>query len=120
MLVLVPPDPPPDLAAEAGAALALSVLLDAVDALGGPAAGLRVLISDPVAAPLVAAVLPPGVAVLARPPAEGDAEVVRLGAASPGDLAAALDRAGAPSRSPRAWHLAHRLPELAHSDRECQ
>ena len=86
LVVLLPPDPPPGLPPDAASALALGVLLDAVDALAGPAIDLRVAVDDPFSAPLVAALLPPGVAV-----------------------------EGAPSRSPRAWHLAHRLPGLAHS-----
>ena len=116
----MPPNPPPGLPAAAGAALGLGLLLDAVDALAGTRSDLRVVVEDPFAAPLIAALLPPGVAVVPRPPADGEAEVVRVGIAPPADLAASLDRAGAPSPSPRAWHLAHRLPELAHSDRECQ
>ena len=110
----MPPDPPPGLPAAAGAALGLGLLLDAVDALAGPAVDLRVVVDDPFAAPLIAALLPPGVAVVPRAP-DGDCELVRVGAAPPADLAASLDREGAPSPSPRAWHLAHRLPELAHS-----
>lgn len=109
------PDPPPGLPAAAGAAFGLGLLLDAVDALAGPAVDLRVVVEDPFAAPLIAALLPPGVAVVPCPPVGGEVEVVRVGAAPPADLAASLDREGAPSRSPRAWHLAHRLPELAHS-----
>jgi hypothetical protein len=115
-LVLLSPAPPPGLAPDAAAALALGALLDAVDAAAsaaGPGADLRVVIEDPSAAPLVAALLPPGVAVVPRPPA--GAEPIRLAAPSAADLAAVLDRAGAPSPAPRSWHLAHRLPELAHS-----
>jgi hypothetical protein len=120
MLVLLPPDPPPGLPADAGAALGLGLLLDAVDELAGTAADLRVALEDPCAAALIAALLPPGIAVVPRPPAGEEVEVVRIGAAPPADLAASLDREGAPSRSPRAWHLAHRLSELAHWARECQ
>jgi hypothetical protein len=117
-IVLLPPGPPPGLAPDAAAALALGALLDAVDAavtVAAPGADLCVLIEDPAAASLVAALLPPGVAVVPRPPAGSVAEPVRLHAPPAAELAAVLDRAGAPSPAPRTWHLAHRLPELAHS-----
>jgi len=115
-VVLVPAEPPAGLAPDVAAALALGALLDAVDALAGPAVDLRVAVGDRFAAPLLAALLPPGVALLASVPGEGEAEVVRVGVARPAVLAERLDRRGAPSPAPRSWHLAHRLPELAHSD----
>jgi hypothetical protein len=118
VLVLLPPAPPAGLAPDAAAALALGALLDAVDAaatVAGPGADLRVVIEDPAEASLVATLLPPGVAVVPAPPAGFDAELVRLEAGPAAELAAVLDRAGAPSPAPRTWHLAHRLPELAHS-----
>ncbi|MDX6554394.1 MAG: hypothetical protein QOD86_589 [Miltoncostaeaceae bacterium] len=117
-IVLLPPAPPSGLAPDAAAALALGARLDAVDAAAavtGAPAFVRVVIEDPAAASLVAALLPPGVAVLSTPPVGSDAELLRLEAAPAADLAAVLDRAGAPSPAPRTWHLAHRLPELAHS-----
>jgi hypothetical protein len=114
-VVLLPPAPPAGLAPDAAAALALGALLDAVDARAGAGVDLRVVVEDRAAAALIAALLPPGVTVVPRPPGEGAAELVRIGAPPPAELAAALDRAGAPSPAPRSWHLAHRLPELAHS-----